>query len=210
MTVSSPDLEIRRQPVQARARETYDTILNTAADLLDDVGFEKFNTNLLADEAGLKVRTVYRYFPNKYAVVVALTRRLSEKWTQWTEQFYTLLEEDEADMEAALIQSLQSWIAKARAEPGSVTVLQIANATPDLRQVNLEIFDQICDKSAAALARRLPHLSAARLTAVTRTMVGTLHGGVDLSMQLTPEEADAHIREITRMICCYINALEAA
>ena len=40
--------------------------------VLDEVGVDGFNTNLLAERAGVRVRTVYRYFPNKGALLAAV------------------------------------------------------------------------------------------------------------------------------------------
>ncbi len=49
---AGPDLSPRVRPVQKRARETIDLILDTAGDLLEQGGVGAFNTNLLADRAG--------------------------------------------------------------------------------------------------------------------------------------------------------------
>jgi AcrR family transcriptional regulator len=58
--------------MQQRAKETVDQIPDNAASLLQEVGVEEFNTNLIAERAGVAVRSVYRYYPNKLAVIVAL------------------------------------------------------------------------------------------------------------------------------------------
>ena len=75
--------DLRVSPRQARARETVARILDTAAVLLDEVGVDDFNTNLLAERAGVRVRTVYRYFPNKSAVILALAERVVSEWDAW-------------------------------------------------------------------------------------------------------------------------------
>ena len=43
-----------------RAQETVDQILDNAAILLDEVGVDAFNANLLAERAEVAVRSVYR------------------------------------------------------------------------------------------------------------------------------------------------------
>ena len=45
-------LEPRSLPVQERSRETVNQILETAAELVDEVGVVGFTTNLLAERAG--------------------------------------------------------------------------------------------------------------------------------------------------------------
>src|SRR5208337_3897634 len=80
----------RRQPVQERAHKTVDLILDTAASLLAEAGIEAFNTNLLAQRAGLRIRTIYRYFPNKLAVMTALAERMAAEWDGWFDGFRAL------------------------------------------------------------------------------------------------------------------------
>ncbi|MCA9645888.1 MAG: helix-turn-helix transcriptional regulator, partial [Myxococcales bacterium] len=70
---------MRVKPVQARAIQTVEHILRTAADLLAEVGVDQFNTNLLAERADVRVRTVYRYFLDKHAVILCLAERMYQR-----------------------------------------------------------------------------------------------------------------------------------
>jgi len=71
--LNQQDLEPkRRSPRQARSRTTVATILEAAAQVLERAGEAGFNTNAVADRAGISVGTLYRYFPNKRAVIHAL------------------------------------------------------------------------------------------------------------------------------------------
>ena len=62
----------KNRPRQERAKRTYESILVAAAELLVEVGVERISTNLIAERAGITVPALYRYFPNKYAVINAL------------------------------------------------------------------------------------------------------------------------------------------
>ena len=76
MTEKSPlDLGLRKEPRQARARQTYEKILNATAMLLDEVGVDGINTNLIAEKAGVNISAIYKYFPNKYAILSTLAIR---------------------------------------------------------------------------------------------------------------------------------------
>lgn len=69
-------LETRRKiPRQARAAATVEVVLEAAAQLLEKAGEAGFNTNALAERAGVSIGTIYRYFPDKRAILVALARR---------------------------------------------------------------------------------------------------------------------------------------
>lgn len=66
----------RRHPRQERAHETVAVILEAAWRLLRQQGLTGFNTNRIAERAGVSIGTLYGYFPNKQSILVALARRL--------------------------------------------------------------------------------------------------------------------------------------
>ncbi|MGY1941755.1 TetR/AcrR family transcriptional regulator, partial [Nocardia gipuzkoensis] len=68
----------RRRPTQQRAKETREQILDTAARLFGESGIAETSTNRIAAEAGLSIGTVYRYFPDRTAIVDELLERLLE------------------------------------------------------------------------------------------------------------------------------------
>lgn len=67
--------QARKQPRQARSAATVDTLLEAAARILETAGLEAFNTNAVAEKAGVSVGSLYQYFPAKQALLAALIRR---------------------------------------------------------------------------------------------------------------------------------------
>ena len=65
----------RKRPRQARSRATVDAILEAAARVLREEGYEGASTNRVAEVAGVSVGSLYQYFPNKTALVGALIER---------------------------------------------------------------------------------------------------------------------------------------
>src|SRR5262245_58764600 len=89
---------LRRMPVQGRSVARVARMLDTCSELMDEVGYDGLTTTLLAERAGVAIGTVYQFFPDKRAVVAALTlrnveayvRRLSERMSggglpRWTD-----------------------------------------------------------------------------------------------------------------------------
>jgi AcrR family transcriptional regulator len=68
-------LSARREPRQRRSRETVDAILEAAARVFADRGHAGGTTNHIARAAGVSVGSLYEYFPNKDAILVALVER---------------------------------------------------------------------------------------------------------------------------------------
>jgi AcrR family transcriptional regulator len=65
-------LEVRKAPGQARSKETVNVILEASARILESEGLRGFNTNAVAAKAGVSIGSLYQYFPNKDAILLAL------------------------------------------------------------------------------------------------------------------------------------------
>ncbi|RYZ66348.1 MAG: TetR/AcrR family transcriptional regulator [Proteobacteria bacterium] len=65
----------RKEPKQARSRQTVADILQAATYILQRRGYDGMNTNAVAERAGVNVASLYQYFPNKQAILVELMRR---------------------------------------------------------------------------------------------------------------------------------------
>lgn len=65
----------RRIPRQARATETAETILEGAAQILEANGLAGFTTNAVAARAGVSIGTLYQYFADKNAILLALAKQ---------------------------------------------------------------------------------------------------------------------------------------
>ncbi len=68
-------LNLRKSPSQKRAIERVEYVLDVVAQLLDEVGAETINTNLIAQRAGIPIGSLYQYFPNKHAILKAVGAR---------------------------------------------------------------------------------------------------------------------------------------
>jgi AcrR family transcriptional regulator len=66
---------MRKQPQQARSRATIEAILQAAAHILGERGWEGLTTNDVAELAGVSIGSLYQYFPHKLALVEAVRRR---------------------------------------------------------------------------------------------------------------------------------------
>jgi AcrR family transcriptional regulator len=66
---------LRRRPVQQRSAQRVERMLEACATLIDEVGYDGVTTTLIAERAGVAVGSLYQFFPDKRAVVQALTAR---------------------------------------------------------------------------------------------------------------------------------------
>ena len=76
----TPAGPLRRMPVQGRSLAKVQRMLDACAELVDEVGYEELTTTLVASRAGVAIGSVYQFFPDKRAIVQALTLRNLEAY----------------------------------------------------------------------------------------------------------------------------------
>src|SRR5580698_2166450 len=73
--IQADRLKQRRAPKQARSEATVEAIIEAAAQVFERHGYAAGTTNRIAERAGVSIGSLYQYFPNKDAILVALSRR---------------------------------------------------------------------------------------------------------------------------------------
>jgi AcrR family transcriptional regulator len=66
-------IEPRKTPQQARSRQTRADILEATAHLLNRKPFGEVSTNHIAKKTGISIGTLYKYYPNKDAILADLS-----------------------------------------------------------------------------------------------------------------------------------------
>ena len=72
---------LRNEPVQARSTARLTALLDAAAASIDAKGFERLTTAMVAERAGASIGTVYRYFPDRIAVLKAVSLRAIDRFS---------------------------------------------------------------------------------------------------------------------------------
>jgi AcrR family transcriptional regulator len=71
-----PALQARKVPRQERSQTMVAVILEAATRVLQQESLAGFNTNRVAQVAGISIGSLYQYFPNKAALMAALIERV--------------------------------------------------------------------------------------------------------------------------------------
>jgi AcrR family transcriptional regulator len=200
--MASVDLSLRSTPQQARSRATMKLILKVSAELLEEVGVDGFNTNLLAERAGIGTRAIYRYFPNKLAILVAMVNDLRPAEHAWVGDLRRL--GANGDWRAGAEQAIAGLFNAASRMPGYAALRAAVQATPELREL-----DRIDNKSYEAdLAEGLRALgvtiSEARMSAICRIILESCNAVLDIALQSPKEEAELLVNELKLMIISLI------
>jgi AcrR family transcriptional regulator len=108
--------QLRNEPVQARSTARLAALLDAAANVIDEVGYERLTTAMVADRAGASIGTVYRYFPDRIAVLQALGARNLERVLARVNA--ELVDEKHADWPSAMGAAFETVVEAFRSEPG--------------------------------------------------------------------------------------------
>jgi AcrR family transcriptional regulator len=193
----------RLHPTQQRAKDTVTLLLDTAAALLEEGGLDAFNTNLLAERAGVRVRTVYRYFPNKLAVITAMAERMTEEWDSWFGGFEALADPGR-DWREVWREAIDAFVSGIRRTPGAAAIRRTMRAVPELHRIDQEDNERLAAELAVALRRRGVELPRARLLLLARTLVETATAVIDLSLGETAARARVLLDDLRAMHIAFL------
>jgi AcrR family transcriptional regulator len=82
------DVLLRNEPVQARSAARLSSLLDAAAEVVEEVGYERLTTAMVAERAGASIGTVYRYFPDRIAVLEGLSARAFRRFLDRVSEVY--------------------------------------------------------------------------------------------------------------------------
>ena len=193
----------RKQPVQQRAKQRIEHILDATAELLDERGFDSISTNLIAERAGVDVASVYQYFPNKYSILYALRTRIAERDR-------ALIESYDREVSSyldwvAFVDGLAKYVFEhTAAEAGATGIRRATQALPELRVIKNQSDEIAAAILATVLKRRGFPVRGERLEAITRILVETSLAVFGLIQTGDSANPEALLEELTIMGKSYL------
>ena len=176
------ELDRKRAPTQTRALETCERILDAAANLLADVGIERLSTNLICERAGLSPPALYRYYPNKYAVLAELGVRLMLSQNELLEKWATpaTMKLPAAKFEERIRQLFLDTLEMTRKVIAGEWITRALRAVPSLAPVRIESHDHVTGLLVAAFAVAYPGVPTARVRLVSRLAIEVMYSAQEL------------------------------
>lgn len=175
------DRAARRKPRQRRSERTYSHILETAAVLLGEVGFENLTTNLICERAGVTPPALYRYFANKYAILEALGCRLMEiqdaALLNWLSDF------DPSDSENQIAGMLRRQIEVTRASPGALWTMRSLRSSPPMNEIRKASHRKMASEIVAGFRSAGLAAQSADIEPSVRVAVETGYAMIELAIE---------------------------
>jgi AcrR family transcriptional regulator len=194
----------RRAPTQARARQTIETIFEATARIIERDGAAALNTNRIAERAGISIGTLYEYFPNKQAVLIAMARRqLAEDARVVEDILSAALELPGASIARLVIRALAKLHQTRPKVRRAIMAVHLASGLGAEHARPVQEAAQLLASRGGILADGRNPVSPAALFVVTRAVVGVLRAAFEEQSPLLgqPELED----ELTALIETYID-----
>ncbi len=196
------ELQVRRIPLQDRAKLTVEKILNATAELLDEEGHENLTTERVAERCGMNIATLYHYFPNKLALLHALALQFAEQQQEQIDAIYA--QRAETDWRDTVDKLLDATLEFNRTVKGAAAVSRAMQHYASLRQIDYERDARESEFVASVLAELGFKGSPRDLQLKALVTAEVMTAIVDYSLQFYPERADAAMDEVKLMIKLYI------
>ncbi|MFV0476592.1 MAG: TetR/AcrR family transcriptional regulator [Parahaliea sp.] len=186
-----PEIELleKNRPRQARAKRTYENILNAAAELLVEIGVERISTNLVAERAGITVPALYRYFPNKYAVLYALGASLMDRQIGVFEDWFERNAQADGNISVLLDNTydlLQQVYDKTREQVGGYEITQTLRAVQPLQDLRLQsqrlIASRLVEVTRQAIRQQAATVDDEAMLTQARLTIGLVYGVVEMAL----------------------------
>lgn len=207
---ASPSLDAKSKPSRPRGKTTYEAVLATAGELLAEVGFERLTTNLVCERAGLTPPALYRYFPNKYALLAELARRLMDAQDEavfaWMAEGGGLA----ATLDEAVEKNLRlqnQLIAITSSHPGGLWILRAIRAIPVLHEVRAASRNKVLERLYELLRGAYPGVSEDHLLTAMRLSEQMSYAAIEMIIEDPGLDRRRVAEEVSWMTSLYYHQL---
>jgi AcrR family transcriptional regulator len=184
-----------------------DRLLDAAARLFADVGYEAATTNAIAEKAGVSIGSLYRYFPDRKALLGALADRHLRKMRGLHDRVFT------ADVVylplPVLLDRLIDPFVELHTEcPAFAHLLLGSDTSVDIADATCELDGEIVDRLAGLFSQLAPGLNAARarlVASVSKSNVKALMSSV--AAEPDPAGRAALVAETKKMLLAYLQSV---
>jgi len=199
----------RRVPAQERSKQRVERILEAAALVFAEGGYEAATMEAIAARAETSIGSIYQFFPNKLAVFNALARRYQEKVRSFFDVLASgpLLEKPWSEILEA---SIDAWVGFHENEPGFRAVWVGLHLTEQVVTEGEALNRELATRMESIFAMKLPRLPARMRPIVATMLVEVFSAMLVVSARRKSEsERRAMMAETKTLLRRYLEPYEA-
>lgn len=191
-----------RAPSQDRGQKRIDAILDAAEKVIVEVGVEAATTNAIAAKAGAGVGSLYHFFPNKDAIVSALSARYQADMLQLAKG---MLEPEMAvipipEMAARIVMPMADYL---RRRPAYLAVYRATLGPKALGDCHEELHQNVVTIVETLMRARTTAWTPAAIRTSAMAAVEMVHRLLEFAQGLPPRGRAAMIRETIRLVAVH-------
>ncbi|MFP6581343.1 MAG: TetR/AcrR family transcriptional regulator [Candidatus Hydrogenedentota bacterium] len=200
-------IQPRRLPVQARSRERVERILDAAAQLLTEQGYNSVKTNTIAKRAGVPIGSVYQFFPNRYAIFNALASRYQTRVAEILSESLSPDALQDTPWDEALASVIDVLATMWREDWAFHSVWLAIQNTAELQEADLLFREEVIDSILVAFLKRvIPGIDEHQQQTIARIMFETTNLLLDNSMRRNAKQDELLVDELKFLLHSYLSA----
>ncbi|MDJ0735420.1 MAG: TetR family transcriptional regulator [Nostocaceae cyanobacterium] len=194
---------MRRQPQQKRSQKRVERILNAAAEVFDEVGFEATTMQAIASRAQTAIGSVYQFFPDKLAIFHALElhhlKRVGEAWGKLDSLNITQLPFE------TFIKTMIATYKQIFDEPTSRMIfVQYFTSSTMFQSIDDSLTQQAIDFQAKLLQARNPSLNPQKCNLIAEVCVQAGNALILVALRSPESHRQAIFEQIEELIIAYL------
>lgn len=201
--MAEPKTQRRREPEQRRSRQRIDGLLAATCELITEQGIGPPTLTDIARRAELSLTAVYRYFPNKQAIIRELAVRTLEQDRQVI--VFPLLN-DERDVGILIRAGIEHYRQRNVDEPFRPHLRNAIRADAELAQLDFADSQENAHQLARRIAAGVDDADIEQIRHVVLLCLVLLGDVVDTATRLPADEADQIVETFIGMIIQRIDA----
>ncbi|MFE8073147.1 TetR/AcrR family transcriptional regulator [Marinobacteraceae bacterium S3BR75-40.1] len=196
-------LSPRRQPVQSRSIERVERILTHAALLIGERGVGRTSMSGIARAAEMSLASLYRYFPNKEAIIKAIAERHVDRLEEALRGQLS-----DIDLDQGIDELIDLYADFYRNEPGYAEIWSGVESMPELQALDVEELYRNARDVESTAALLLPDLDRERRRRASILLTRTCGQILRFAMTLPKEEEQGLLAELKVMVRAYMSHLQ--
>lgn len=197
--------EPKRAPKrQARGERRIAQILEAAAEVFADVGFEAATTNAIAAEAGISPGSLYQFFANKDAIAQALADRYATELRSAHAEAFSDDGRVPMPLPDLIARVVDALVEFNLANRGFKTLFARTDLPPALTRATAPIHEAMRARIGGLLAVRAPEAPPADLERTTTVLIQLVRAMMPLIVAAQGDERDRLVIELRRLLTGYL------
>lgn len=198
------DTHLRARPRQRRSAERVEAILDAAADVFEEVGYDAATTNLVAARAGVPIPTLYRWFPDKAAIALALCERYLDDIEQVYRELLSVGDDEPIRvLVRRVLEGLEQFVGERRALPA---IAAMASGPQAVGGAGDRLREALAGHVALLVELRVPGVDPGARDEVTDAIVTVVNAFLTRAGDVSRAEHPRLFRQLGDIVLAYVEA----